>query len=305
MRRSLIALILLVVLAGCTAGPSGPSVRLNDLDPTLAAGAQGILPRPVLRVGLSALLAPKQMLLRWGPLMDYLGRQLNRPIEIVLFRSYTEAIDVVRSGGVQIGLVSSYAYVLGRAEFGMEALVAPVYAGRAEHQSYIIVRRYSGMTEFAHLKGHTFAYTDPISATGRLYPRALLLDYGESADRFFEHAVFTGSPDQSIRALDQGLVDGAAVDSTVYARAVLEDPDLQRRVWVIATSPAYAAPPVVAGPRVGSELKRAIADALTNLDQSPEGRELLASLQVDRFVPADDAAYDSVRRLSAQVGVKP
>lgn len=306
MGRGITRLILgLVLVAGCAGTGTRPYVNLANLDPTLASGAPGISPRPVLRIGPATAFSPKETLLLYGPLFDYLSRRLGRPVEVVLPRSYTEAIDLVRSGGVHVGIVSSYAYVLGRKEFGMEALAAPVYDGRPAYHSYILVRTYSGLTRFSDLKGHTFAYTDPLSATGRLYPEALILGLREPVDRFFEHTIFTSSHDRSIKALDQGLVDGAAVDSVIFRQAVGRDPDLQRRLQVIAVSGPLPTPPFVVHPRLGSELKRELQAALLDLDKVPEGREILAALQVDRFVASDDTWYDSVRTLARQVGVRP
>ena len=305
MRRLLPFLLIIVLLAGCAKADPRPRVQLSNLDPTLAGGAQGISPRPVLRVGLSTMLAPRETLLRYGPLLDYLGRRLKRHVEVVLPRSHTEAVDLIRSGGVQVGFVSSYAYVKGRQEFGMEALAVPVYEGRPTHRSYILVRRYSGFEGFADLKGHTFAYTDPLSATGRLYPEALILDLKETADRFFDQTIFTSSDDRAIKALDQGLVDGAAVGSTMFDLAVLQDPDLSRRLRVLEASEPFGAPPVVVSPRLGSELKRQLQAALVSMPESPEGRKVLAGLYLDGYAEPETEWFEPVSAMAQRVGVQP
>ncbi|HYF90748.1 MAG TPA: PhnD/SsuA/transferrin family substrate-binding protein [Symbiobacteriaceae bacterium] len=307
MRRApwlLLILTLSLLLAGCSAAPPGLVIRLKDLDPTLAAGDPGISPRPVLRVGVSPMLSPREMLLRYGPLMDYLGRRLGRRVELVLPRSHTETFEMVRSGAVQVAVVSGYAYVLGQKEFGMEALAVPTYDGLPTRRAHVLVRRYSGIIQFSDLKGHTFAYTDPLSASGRLYPEAKVLDLSEPLDRFFERTTFVASDDKALKALDQGLVDGCAVDSAMYDYAVLADPDLARRLRIIDTSEPLGAPPVVVSPRMGSELKRALQEALLDLDQDDVGRSVLSRLQTERYVKPDSAWYESIRTLAAQVGAR-
>ncbi|HWI63286.1 MAG TPA: PhnD/SsuA/transferrin family substrate-binding protein [Symbiobacteriaceae bacterium] len=301
-RLAFLFVLLAVVIAGCAATKPVPYVHLQDLDPTLAAGASGITPRPVLRVGLSPMLSPRETLLRYGPLVEYLGRRLGRQVETVLPRSHTEASDMIRSGAVQVAFVSSYAYVLGAGDFGMEALAVPVYDGHPTRRAYILVRRYSGIIQFSDLKGHTFAYTDPLSASGRLYPEARVLELQEPLDRFFERTFFASSDDKALKALDQGLVDGAAVDSAMYDDAILRDSDLQRRLRVIDTSEPFGAPPLVVSPRMGSELKRDLQAALLDLAQTAEGRAVLNRLQIDRFVEPDPAWYDPIRALAARVG---
>lgn len=308
MRRIAPLLLMLLVmtawLAGCGGEESRPFVRLHDLDPTLAAGAQGISPRPVLRVGLSTMLSPRETLLRYGPLLDYLGRKLGRHVEVVLPRSHTEMVDLIRSGQVQMGFVSSYAYVLGEKEFGMEALAVPVYEGQPTHRAYILVRRYSGLERFADLKGHTFAYTDPLSAAGRLYPEALVMGAGEAVDRFFDRTIFASSDDKAIKALDQGLVDGAAVDSAMFDLAVLHDPDLARRIRILETSDPFGAPPLVVSPRLGYELKRQLREALLAMGDDEKGKAVLAGLFLDGFVAPEPAWYEPVKALAERVGVR-
>lgn len=303
MRQTLrILLCALIILTGCSARPSRPYVSLTNLDPTLAAGAQAISPRPVLRVGLATGLSPRESLLQYGPLVDYLGRTLDRAVEIELFRSQTEALDVIRSGGVQLAFVGSYAFVKGEQEFGLEALAVPVYQGRSTRDAYILVRRYSGLIRFADLKGHTFAYTDPVSAEGRLFPEQLIRDEQEQIDRFFDQTLFVGTAEKAIRALDQGMVDGAAVESALFELATEKDPDLLRRLRVIAVSDSWGGPPVVVSPRLGSGLKRQLQDALLALDGRPEGAEVLALSRIERFALVEPADYDPLRRLALRAG---
>lgn len=296
--------LFLLLLTGCSSARELPYVNLADLDPTLAAGAQSISPRPVLRFAASPMLSPQETLLQYGPLFDYVGQKLNRHVEIVVPRSYGEAVDQVRSGGVHLALVSTYAYVQGHSDFGMEALVAPVLAGRPEHRSYILVRRYSSLTQFSHLKGHAFAYTDPLSTSGRLYPESLVVDLNESVDRFFEHTIFTAGHDSSIQALEQGVVDGAAVDSMVYDMMVRRDPDLQRRLRILEASEPAGSPPLVVNPDLPSELKRQLLEVLLGMNEDPEGRQVLEGLGIDEMVAAEDRWYDPVRELARQLGMK-
>lgn len=298
-------LLATLILTACAKPEPQPYVRLSDLDPTLAAGAQGISPRPVLRVGTYSMLSPTETLLRAGPLFDYLSKRLERHLEVVVPRSYSEAIDMIRREEVHIGVVSSYAYVMGREEFGLEALAVPVYVGLPEHRSVVLVREYSGIEQFSDLKGHSFAFTDPLSTTGRLFPEALISEIGERVERFFEHTIYTTSYDRAIKALDQGVVDGAAVSSIVWHLAVQQDPDLERRLKVIALSEPFGAPPFVVNPRLGSNLKLQMQEVLLQMHRSPEGRGALASLGIDRFVLPEDDWYRSVTRLAERVSGKP
>lgn len=302
-RRPLSVLLLAAVVSlwGCASAPQLPEVRLNQLDRTLAAGSVGISPRPVLKVGLATMMSPRESLLRYGPLLDYLNSKLERHVEVVLASSQTEMLELLRTGGVQLGLVGSLAYVQGADGFGLKALAVPEYQGEPTHRSLILVRRYSGLEEFAHLKGHTFAYTDPVSATGWLYPQTLVLELNEAVERFFDRALFTGTDDKAIQALDHGLVDGAAVNSVIYDMAVAEDPDLARRLRAIGSSEPLGSPPVVVSPTVGSELVAQLETVFLQMGEDEEGRAVLQSLGLDRFVAPDPAWYEPIRLMLEEV----
>lgn len=72
-------------------------------------------------------------------LVAYLGRRLGRPAELVQGKTYAEINDLVRTGDVTLALVCTNAYLEGREDFGMEALVVPQVAGETVYYSYLIV----------------------------------------------------------------------------------------------------------------------------------------------------------------------
>jgi len=145
------------------------------------------------------------------------------------------------------------------------------------------------------LQGKVFAFTDPISHTGRVYPTFLVQERGYEPDSFFARTFFTYSHDDAIYAVADGLADGAAVDSLVYDFAVERDPSLADRIRVIHRSPAFGIPPVVVSPSVRPQQRAILQELLLSMHQSPEGAVALEALGLEHFLVIDDSAYDSVR----------
>ena len=141
-----------------------------------------------------------------------------------------------------------------------------------------------------------------MSKTGRLYPTYLVQQLGSVPDQFFARTFFTYSNDDAIRAVADGLADGAAVDSLVYDFAVARNPALAEKTRIIHRSPPFGIPPVVVGPGIRPQLKAELQSALLNMDDDAEGRKGLEAVGVERFVLIDDSAYASVRDLVAAVG---
>jgi len=287
-----------LLIAACTAyaaPAAGPTVRLHDLRPLPPTPPAKVVP---LRVAVAAVISPRGNVESYTPLLDYLGRELNRPVEMVQRRTYMEVNDLLADGQVDVAFVCTSAYVAGQRDFGMQLLVAPQVNGATTYYSNLIVPTGSPAQSMADLRGKVFAFTDPISFSGRVYPTSLVRGLGAEPESFFSRTFFTYNHDNAIRAVADGLADGAAVDSLVYDFAVARDPDLARRVKVIHRSPAFGIPPVVVGPDVRPQLRAELYDLLLGLNQDGEGQEILAALGFDRFVPIEDAAYDSVRALT-------
>jgi phosphonate transport system substrate-binding protein len=299
--RAVIALVLaccLPLLASCaapTAAGAIPIVRLNDLRPLPATPPAAVAP---LRVAVAAVISPRGNVDSYTPLLTYLGQKLNRPVEMVQRRTYTEVNDLLADGQVDVAFVCTSAYIAGHRDFGMQVLAAPQVNGEAAYHSNLIVPADSPARSIADLQGKVFAFTDPISFTGRVYPTHLVQALGGEPEAFFGRTFFTYSHDNAIRAVADGLADGAAVDSLVYDFAVARDPGLTARVKVIHRSPPFGIPPVVTGPDIRPQVRAELYELLLGLQNDLEGPAILAALGFDRFVPIEDAAYDSVRQLT-------
>jgi len=243
----------------------------------------------------------KESIVYYDELLKYLSERLGRPIQIVQRKTYAEVNDLVRAGSVDVAFVCTYSYVAGKDEFGMELLVAPQVNGSATYQSYILVCAEKDINSFADLKGKTFAFTDPISTTGAFFPLSILKEIGETPDSFFKSYTYTFSHDNSIRAVVERLVDGAAVDSLVYQYMIERDPGPFKHLKVLQQSDPYGAPPVVVRPGLEPELKKRLQDILLGMHEDPRGQRILSNLRIDRFVLAEYKDYDSVRSLARVV----
>jgi phosphonate transport system substrate-binding protein len=295
-------LLLLILLASCSPLPQPQIVgvvNLNDLQPLPTPANQQAVP---LRVAVAAVISPKGTVESYAPFLNYLEARLNRPVELIQRRTYLEVNDLIEHGEVDLAFVCTSAYVQGHDTFGMELLVAPQVSGKTVYNSYLIVPATSEARSMADLRGKVFAFTDPISLSGRVYPTYLVQQLGYKPEEFFSRVFFTYSHDEAIRAVASGVADGAAVDSLVYEYALARDPSLAKKVKVIHRSPDFGIPPVVVSPFTRPQTRLELQSLLLSMDRDPEAQEALASIGVERFTMITDSAYDSVRIL---VGIVP
>jgi phosphonate transport system substrate-binding protein len=151
------------------------------------------------------------------------------------------------------------------------------------------------------LKGKSFAFTDPLSNTGKQVPEYLLVKNGENPKTFFSKTVFTGAHDKSIQAVADNLVDGAAVDSLIWEYLNRIKPELTRKTRILLKSDPYAIPPFVVHPSLDPVLKGKLRTILMTAHTTPAGQALLDKMMTERFVAISDSAYNSVRELKTSL----
>jgi phosphonate transport system substrate-binding protein len=255
-----------------------------------------------LRVALASITSARESLYYYNDLLAYLEEEVGRPVRIVQRKTYAEVNDLVKNRTVDVAFICTYSYVLGKDDFGMELLATPVKDGKKEYYSYIIKRKGLDARDFYDLQNRSFAFTDPISNSGRLYPLYLLHLAGENPDSFFSSHIYTFSHDNSIRAVAEGLVDAAAVDSLVYEHLYRRDPAYFANIEIIQVSEPFGIQPIVIHPDMEEELKESLRSFFLTLHQTLRGQEILYFLGFDQFDSQEDSAYDSIREIAKVVG---
>jgi phosphonate transport system substrate-binding protein len=305
--RHWILSVALLTLTACGSGSistptaDSPTIRLSQLEPLPIRPDQSVVP---LRVAVAAVISPQGTVESYQRLLDYLSVRLHRPVQLVQRRTYAEVNTLLETGAVDLAFVCTSAYVDGHDRFGMELLAAPRVNGETVYHSVLIVPAESSAQGIGDLRGKVFAFTDPMSMSGRVYPLSLVRELGAEPETFFARTFFTYGHDDAIRAVADHLADGAMVDSLVYEFAIERDPSIARSTRMVVKSPPFGIPPVVTGPHTRPQLRADLQQALLDLssDQSPEARQALQAIGVERFVLIEDSAYQSARVLLTSTG---
>ncbi len=253
--------------------------------------------RETFHVAVAAMLSAQRTFESHQALLDYLGEYLQMPITFKQRRTYEEVNVLLERGQLELAFICTGAYIALKERAPVEIMGVPVIDGKKTYQSYIIVPADSPIQDIAELREKRFAFTDPLSNTGKLYPTYLLAQIGTTPDAFFASFTYTNSHDNSIQAVAQRNVDGASVDSLVYDQLARDTPHLIEQVRIIYKSPPMAIPPVVFGPTVSESLKAKIRTFFFDLHEDARGRQILERLQIERFVAAHDSDYASLRQM--------
>ncbi|MBI5901699.1 MAG: PhnD/SsuA/transferrin family substrate-binding protein [Rhodocyclales bacterium] len=270
----------------------------------LVAAALPLLPARAeqggLRVGLTPVFLDDQMsfLTRWRV---WLERRLKRSVVFVQRGSYREVMDLIRGGKLDFAWICGYPYV--RYRHDLRLVAVPVWRGRPYYQSYLIVPADDRKTgSLADLRGKVFAYSDPDSNSGFLYPQYRLASQGENPTTFFSRSFFTWAHRKVVEAVGVGLADGGAVDGYVWDTLAEFHPGLTSATRIIERSPDFGHTPFVARRDIPAAEMRQFRGALLDMPADPEGAQLLRLLSLDGFVAGQPALFDGIARMAMRVG---
>ncbi|RME11302.1 MAG: phosphate/phosphite/phosphonate ABC transporter substrate-binding protein [Ardenticatenia bacterium] len=300
LRLAWVSSLLTLLLLAC-GQETYPVVRLNEATVEDVVGAENPQPRMPLRVAIAAVLSPEATFETYRPLLTYLSEELDRPVELLQRGTYAEVNELVRTGQADVAFVCGGGYVEGERLGYMTVLVVPQVNARTTYQAVIIARADAPYQSLEDLRGTRFAFTDPLSNSGRLYVQYRLWEMGETPETFFKHVIFTYAHDNSVHAVAENIVDAASVDSIVLETMYAQDPTLRQQIREIERSPNFGIPPVVVHPNLDPALRDAVEQVLLNMHNTPEGRAALRSIGIERFVQAPPNLYDDIRHMAATV----
>lgn len=233
----------------------------------------------------------------------YMEKRLGLKVDIVQRDSYRETMDLLRLKQMDFAWVCDYPFLTLKDQ--VRLLAVPLYKGQPLYRSYIIVPAGNGgatVTRLKDLKATVFAYADPLSNTGYLYPRFAIKQLGEDPKTFFRKTFFTWSHKKVIEAVAMGIAQGGAVDSYIWETVDRISPELTRRTRIVQRSPEYGFPPFVAHRDLDPELFDQVQRFLLTMHQDPEGTALLQRINLDRFISGDMHLYDGVAGMMRSFG---
>ena len=250
-----------------------------------------------INICVGSMITPKEGYAYYKALLDYIGDRLKMKVNFIEKESYAGTNNLLAEDKVDVAFVCGGPYIDGHDKFGLELLVAPQVDGRTTYHSYIIVQKDSDINNFEELKGKTFAFVDPISNSGKLYPTYLLKQMNETAETFFKEYIYSYAHDTSVRAVAERIVDAGAVDSLIWNYMQKNGSPFTKNTRIIKTSPHYGIPPVVVRPTLEKGLKGKIKQILLDMHHNEKGQEILEKMSIAKFVQIDDSSYNSIRQV--------
>ncbi len=268
---------LLLALALSTPGwadQSGhPAAAQTDGTPTLSFG---IVPQQ----------SASKLARLWTPILEEIGARAGVQIG---FRTAPDIPTFERrlaAGEYDLAYMNPYHYTVFSRDPGYRAFAHQTGPGI---RGLLVVRRDSPITAIAELAGKELAFPAPAAFAATLLPQAALRNAGIPIE-----PRYVRSHDSVYRAVAQGLYPaGGGIERTFEG----VEPEVREQLRVLWMTPAFTPHAFAAHPRVAPEVVVKIRDAMVALGETPEGAELLHSIEIKGVQPAEDADWDDVRAL--------
>ena len=237
-----------------------------------------------------------QMILKGG---EEIGQLLHKTtgfyFKTSVATSYAAVIEAMGADKVDIGWLATFSYVLAHDKYGVELLLVVQRFGSPFYRGQIMVRTDSGIQDLSGLKDKRFAFVDPASTSGHLYPKTLLLSKGVDPERFFKKSTFVGSHNAVVLSIYKGEVDGGAAYDGSRSAVAKNYPDVFDKVKVIAYTKEIPNDTVSVRKKLPEDLKRKIREGLKKVSHSPEGSKVLKKLYGISGFTDLDGLFDPVR----------
>ena len=228
------------------------------------------------RVGVVPQVPPREIVASWTPLLREVGKRSGQCFLLVVAPTIPAFEQQLRSGSLDFAFLNPYHQVMAHRWQGFIPLVRD---GQSPLQGMLVVRRGSPIRRLADLDGATIAFPAPNAFAASLLPRALLARGGI---RITPRYVRTHSNVYRSVALGTSQA-GGGVNNTLER----ERPEVRQQLRVLWRTPAFPSHPFSAAGRVPAAIRQKVQTGLLQLGNTPQGRQLLAAVQLPKVVRAD------------------
>lgn len=245
-------------------------------------------------LGVHPLHNPKKLDGIYGPLVDYLNARLNLPgvrLRLEASRSYAVFDEKIQGGHPHFAIPNPY-QTIKAVEHGYE--VFGKMDNDEDFRGIILLRRDSPIRNVSDLKGRIVAYPAPTALAAAMLPQMFLAERGLDVMHDLDNR-YVGSQESAIMSVYVGSADAGVTWPPPWENFQRERPDAAAELYVAWRTESLPSNGLVVRADVPAEVRDRVAGLLFTLQDTPEGRDILARIPLSRFVPADDVVYAPVR----------
>jgi phosphonate transport system substrate-binding protein len=231
---------------------------------------------------------------RYTPLAEHLGRQLGRPITLQTSRDFVSFWRGVEERRYDIVQYNQYHYI--RSAKAYRVIAHNKEFGKSTIAGVIFVRKDSGITSLAQLRGRTVMFGGGEDAMiAYIAPMYMLLQAGLKKDDFTSQ--FAVTPINSIIGLYRKQADAAGTGDGVIGQPAIRNAINTDELQPLAVSEQLLHLPWAVKRTMPARLRESIQSSLVDLEKSEAGRNILKAALLTGIGTAQDKDYGAHRKM--------
>ncbi len=214
-----------------------------------------------------------QMTAQYTPVKERLNEVIDEVDEVGMkyAANYAATLNALDSGTADVAETGPFAAALGVNSDKAEILLQRKAFGSWTYKSVIVTKQDSDIQSLSDLEGKTVAFADPLSASGSLYPLAMMKEAGlEIPDEPGSEKGANFTPNWSGHAsAKEALVNGQADAAGVgYFIVAGDDSEYAEGIREVAAADGIPRAPIVVSPKLSDDEKDTIVTAFTEAPDS-------------------------------------
>jgi len=223
--------------------------------------------------GVHPYLQKKNLYAKFQPLVDYLGKALNKRVTLQISPSYTEHLKLVGKDYYDFAYIGPTTYIEMVEKYGEKYILASMTTYDLPYFNGIIfVPSGSSIYTLKDLKGKTFAFGKPTSAMSSVIPTIMLDEAGVKLSDLNNYKYLKNHEDVVNNVLS-GNFNAGAVKEAVF------DKYKKQGLRQIARSRHVSEHVFVASNTMSMEVKQQIEKLLLNITDTQEGKDILYKIK--------------------------
>lgn len=236
---------------------------------------------------------PQLLQQKFEPLMRYLGEKIpDAAFDLDASNNYADYEEKLRQRQPHFSLPNPYHAVLAR-DWGYHVLAK--MGNDDVFRGIFIVRKDSPVKVPADLRGKVVAYPAPTALAAAMMPQLYLQKQGIDVETELNNQ-YVGTHNSSIMNAYLGQSAASATWPVAWEGFRKANPKEAEELKVIWQTPQLIQNAVIVREDVPPALRDRVRELLTHLQDSEEGRAILASIDTSRFDASDDQQFEVVRR---------
>lgn len=264
----------------------------------------------VLRVGFVPSENLQSILRKTRPVIDALRKELKMEVVPFVATDYTGIIEAMRANHLDVAFFAPGAYVMAEQRANAKVILKASRKGKAYFYAAVITHKDSGIKKLTDLKGKTFAYVDPASTSGGVYPKLMFMNAGMNPERDFSRVIFAGGHDAAVLAVLNKKVDAAATfandtkgDDSAWTQFLSKSKE-SGQIVPIAFSKPIPSDNIAIHKKLDPVLAAKVKKVFLGMSATASGRKQLWDLyRIESFVDATPADFEPVREAFTKVGL--